>query len=45
MAWWNCILVVDDDLDLLRAYVDLDVLLGAVAAYVRPAGSQAHPPQ
>ncbi|RKH63826.1 response regulator [Corallococcus aberystwythensis] len=20
MAWWNCILVVDDDLDLLRAY-------------------------
>ena len=132
MSWWNCILVVDDDLDLLRAYkealeldghqvvlarngfealrllsqglrpalilldlmipgmnawsfrlrqledpalasipvivlyaqaagaramnalgvdgflekpVDLDVLLGAVAAYVRPVRSQAHAPQ
>ncbi|RKH05332.1 response regulator [Corallococcus sp. CA053C] len=22
MPWWNCILVVDDDLDLLRAYRD-----------------------
>ncbi|NNC21186.1 response regulator [Corallococcus exiguus] len=35
MPWWNCILVVDDDLDLLRAYEEALNLDGHEVALAR----------
>ncbi|MBN8226046.1 response regulator [Corallococcus macrosporus] len=35
MPWWNCILVVDDDLDLLRAYKEALELDGHEVALAR----------